>query len=70
MAEKREAGIANILLVWIIGLALGVAAGAATAMLLIPMHGNAAENPDRRPALANATSHNTEHQIQAVSRGI
>jgi len=47
MSEKPEsgkpkAGIANILLIWAIGLALGGAVGAATALLLMPHHGDAA----------------------------
>jgi gas vesicle protein len=36
MAEKPKSGLRNVVLVWVIGLTLGVAAGAATAMLLMP----------------------------------
>jgi gas vesicle protein len=36
MAERPKSGMRNVILVWIIGLTLGVAAGAATAMLLMP----------------------------------
>jgi gas vesicle protein len=36
MAEQPKSGLRNVILVWIIGLTLGVAAGAATAMLLMP----------------------------------
>lgn len=36
MAEKPKGGMRKVILVWIIGLTLGVAAGAATAILLMP----------------------------------
>lgn len=36
MEERPKPGIRGMLLVWLIGLTLGVAAGAATAMLLMP----------------------------------
>ncbi len=36
MAEGPKTGLRNVILVWVIGLTLGVAAGAATAMLLMP----------------------------------
>lgn len=36
MAELRKNGMRNVLLVWVIGLTLGIAAGAVTAMLLLP----------------------------------
>jgi hypothetical protein len=36
MTEKPRSGLRNVILVWVIGLTLGVAAGAATAMLLMP----------------------------------
>ncbi len=36
MAQEPKSGIRYVILVWIIGLTLGVAAGAATAMLLMP----------------------------------
>ena len=36
MEEKPKSGFRGVVLVWIIGLTLGVAAGAATAMLLMP----------------------------------
>ncbi len=36
MANEPKSGIRYVILVWIIGLTLGVAAGAATAMLLLP----------------------------------
>ncbi len=36
MAEKPKSGLRNVILVWVIGLTLGVAAGAATALLLMP----------------------------------
>lgn len=36
MVEGPETGMRSVLLIWIIGLALGVAAGAATAMLMMP----------------------------------
>ena len=44
----------NVLLVWVIGLTLGIAAGAATAMLLMPDPAQGADSDgliaDRRPA--------------------
>jgi hypothetical protein len=36
MAEGPNTGLRNVILVWVIGLTLGIAAGAATAMLLMP----------------------------------
>lgn len=36
MEERPKPGIRGMLLVWLIGLTLGVAAGAATALLLMP----------------------------------
>ena len=36
MVERPKNGMRNVLLVWVIGLTLGVAAGALTAMLLLP----------------------------------
>lgn len=36
MAEQPKNGMRNVLLVWVIGLTLGIAAGAVTAMLLLP----------------------------------
>ena len=36
MADKPTKGLRNVILVWIIGLTLGVGAGAATALLLLP----------------------------------
>jgi len=36
MAEGPKTGLRNVILIWVIGLTLGIAAGAATAMLLIP----------------------------------
>ncbi|GEM_PF-2076528 len=36
MAEKPKSGLRNVILVWVIGLTLGVGAGAATALLLMP----------------------------------
>jgi gas vesicle protein len=36
MEERPKPGIRGMLLVWLIGLTLGVVAGAATAMLLMP----------------------------------
>jgi gas vesicle protein len=42
MAERPKSGLRNVILVWIIGLTLGVAAGAATAMLLMPREGASA----------------------------
>lgn len=36
MKERPKTGWRGVLLVWIIGLTLGVAAGSATAMLLMP----------------------------------
>lgn len=43
MEERPKPGIRGMLLVWLIGLTLGVAAGAATAMLLMPA-GSVASN--------------------------
>lgn len=36
MKDKPKAGLRGVVLVWIIGLTLGVAAGSATALLLMP----------------------------------
>lgn len=36
MTERPKKGLKGVILTWIIGLTLGVAAGAATAMLLMP----------------------------------
>jgi len=36
MAEGPKTGLRNVILIWVIGLTLGIAAGAATAMLLMP----------------------------------
>lgn len=36
MEERRKPQIRGMLLVWLIGLTLGIVAGAATAMLLMP----------------------------------
>ncbi|MBS3960223.1 MAG: hypothetical protein KGZ61_00070 [Sandarakinorhabdus sp.] len=36
MMEGPKTGLRNIILIWIVGLTLGVAAGAITAMLLMP----------------------------------
>lgn len=36
MADKPKSGLRNVILVWVIGLTLGVGAGAATALLLMP----------------------------------
>jgi hypothetical protein len=36
MSEKPKPGLRNVILVWVIGLTLGIGAGAATAMLLMP----------------------------------
>ena len=36
MEDRPKSGMRGVVLVWIIGLTLGVAAGAATAMLLMP----------------------------------
>ncbi len=36
MTEGPKTGLRNVILVWLIGLTLGVVAGAATAMLLMP----------------------------------
>jgi hypothetical protein len=36
MQERPKSGVRGAILVWIIGLTLGVVAGAATAMLLMP----------------------------------
>jgi gas vesicle protein len=36
MKDKSKAGVRGVVLVWIIGLTLGVAAGSATALLLMP----------------------------------
>lgn len=37
MGQKPNSGFKRVLLVWLIGLALGIAAGAATAYLLMPV---------------------------------
>jgi gas vesicle protein len=39
MKDKSKAGLRGVVLVWIIGLTLGVAAGSATALLLMPSNG-------------------------------
>jgi hypothetical protein len=44
MGERPKSGMRNVILVWIIGLTLGVAAGAATAMLLMPRDSAAAQS--------------------------
>jgi hypothetical protein len=36
MEGKRPSGLRNVILVWVIGLVLGIGAGALTAMLLLP----------------------------------
>ena len=36
MAHGPKTGMKNVILIWVIGLTLGIAAGAATAMLLMP----------------------------------
>ncbi|MFN3371483.1 MAG: hypothetical protein ACK4Z0_08160 [Sphingomonadaceae bacterium] len=36
MAEDPKSGLRSVILMWVIGLALGIAAGAGTAMLLMP----------------------------------
>lgn len=36
MEGKRPSGFRNVILVWVIGLSLGIGAGALTAMLLLP----------------------------------
>jgi len=36
MAGKPRSGLRNVILVWVIGLSLGIGAGALTAMLLLP----------------------------------
>lgn len=36
MTNQPKKGLINIILVWMIGLALGISAGAITAMLLLP----------------------------------
>lgn len=36
MGEKPKTGLRNVILVWVIGLTLGIGAGAATALLLMP----------------------------------
>jgi len=36
MSEGPKTGLRNVILIWVIGLTLGIAAGAATAMLLMP----------------------------------
>ncbi|MFN7176180.1 MAG: hypothetical protein ACK4MX_04750 [Thermaurantiacus sp.] len=36
MSEKNTTGLGRVLLVWVVGLALGIGAGALTARLLIP----------------------------------
>ncbi|TPE62232.1 hypothetical protein FJQ54_06800 [Sandaracinobacter neustonicus] len=40
MEERPKSGFRGAVLVWIVGLTLGVAAGAATAMLLMPSNGS------------------------------
>lgn len=44
MSQKSTSGLGRVILVWIIGLALGVGAGALTARLLIP------RSPAKAPA--------------------
>lgn len=39
MAEKPPGRIKNVILVWVVGLTLGIGAGALTAMLLLPSEG-------------------------------
>lgn len=36
MAEDPRSGLRSVILMWVLGLTLGVAAGAGTAMLLMP----------------------------------
>jgi len=36
MAEDPRSGLRSVILMWVIGLTLGIAAGAGTAMLLMP----------------------------------
>lgn len=36
MQGKRPSGLRNVILVWVVGLTLGIGAGALTAMLLLP----------------------------------
>lgn len=36
MAEDPKSGLRSVILMWVIGLTLGIAAGAGTAMLLMP----------------------------------
>lgn len=36
MAEDPKSGLRSVILMWVIGLILGIAAGAGTAMLLMP----------------------------------
>lgn len=42
MAQGPKSGLRNVVLIWVIGLTLGIAAGAATAMLLMPAGGDPA----------------------------
>jgi hypothetical protein len=41
MADRPKSGLRNVIIVWVIGLTLGIGAGAATALLLMP---SASEN--------------------------
>lgn len=50
MAHEPKSGIKYVILVWIIGLTLGVAAGAATAMLLMPAKDRPAVSAPARPS--------------------
>lgn len=47
MAQEPKSGIRYVILVWIIGLTLGVAAGAATAMLLMPDRNSVSDAPQK-----------------------
>ncbi len=50
MSGKRPTGLKNVILVWVIGLTLGIGAGALTAMLLLPSE---AEPPPADSTLAD-----------------
>lgn len=50
MSEGPKSGLRNVILVWVIGLTLGVAAGAATALLLMP---SASVDAHAAPTLAD-----------------
>ena len=43
MQERPKSGVRGVVLVWIVGLTLGVVAGAATAMLLMPAEGRGSD---------------------------